>query len=255
MIVSMSLLKRVILRLPDGPTFSAIFSSIIKNCVEQNQNGFSVKQTLDDSFPKIEILFEDIEQPAVEFIGDDFTLSKNISNETGQERTSPHTYKPITIDELKDRIHETGQITAIDHLGINFPWFDGLSPIIAELRNRLGGSSAYYRFPTGEDWDFILPATRHEIESGTINLDLVRRPKLELVSFEKASTPIIQIDCITTIEYSKLKKMFPEAITDDELYNIWVYIENSYGVDICFVLNGPREKDWSSFFKGHRLKK
>ena len=25
--------------------------------------------------------------------------------------------------------------------------------------------------------------------------------------------------------------------------------------DICFVLNGPREKDWSSFFKGHRLKK
>jgi hypothetical protein len=251
----MSLLDRVVLTLPTDIGFSETFEGVLKDCLEQSQDILEVKQTLNGSLPKINIQFRDTKQPVIEFIGDDFTFSRNISNETGQERTSPHTYKPITIDELKDRIHKAGNITIIDHLGVNFPWFDGLSPIIAELRNRLGSSSAYYRFPTGEDWDFILPATRHEIEAGTINLDLVRRPKLELVSFEKASTPIIQIDCITTIEYSKLKKMFPEAIADDELFNIWVYIENSYGVDICFVLNGPREKDWSNFFKGHKLKK
>lgn len=251
----MSLLTRVALTLPTDIEFSQTFEDVLKDCLEQSQDVLEIKQTLNRSLPKIKIRFTDIEQPVIEFIGDDFTFSRNISNETGQYRSSPHSYRLIPITELRDRIHKAGNITIIDHLGVNFPWFDGLSPIIAELRTRLSDSSAYYRFPTGEYWDFILPATRHEIESGTIDLALVRRPKLELVSFEKASTPIIQIDCITTIEYSKLKKMFPEAIADDELFNIWVYVENSYGVDICFVLNGPREQDWSSFFKGHRLKK
>ena len=250
----MSLLNRVVLTLPTDIVFSATFVDLLKDCVVQNHDVLEIKQTINESLPKLEIQFKHVEQPVIDFIGDDFTFSRDISNETGQNRSSPHSYQLIPITELRDRIHEAGNITIIDHIGVNFPWFDGLSPTIAELRSRLGDSSAYYRFPTGEDWDFILPATRHEIESGAIDLDLVRRPKLELVSFEKASTPIIQIDCITTIEYSKLKKIFPEAIIDDELYNIWVYIENSFGVDICFVLNGPRENDWSNFFKGHRLK-
>ncbi len=250
----MSQLKNVVIKLPVDSVFSEAFANILKDCIEPGQDRLRVKQTISSSLPKIEIHFKNIELPAVDFIGDDFVISKNIINETGQERGSPHSYQPITIHELKTRIDVVGHITAIDHLGINFPWFDGLSPVIEELRSRLGNASSYYRFPTGEDWDFILPATKQETESGDINLNLVRRPKLELVSFEKASTPILQIDCITTIEYPKLKKMFPEAITDDNLGNLWVYLKNSFGVDMCFVLNGPWEEDWSSFFNGHRLK-
>jgi hypothetical protein len=72
------------------------------------------------------------------------------------------------------------------------------------------------------------------------------------VSFEKSSKPIIQIDCITTIDYKKLKALFPEAIADDELKNVWVYLDNPYELDICLVLNEPGS-DWSSFFEGNRL--
>ncbi len=53
--------------------------------------------------------------------------------------------------------------------------------------------------------------------------------------------------------YEKLKQLFPEAIADDELRNIWVYLKNPYELDFCLVLNEPTDTDWSGFFEGHRL--
>jgi len=81
----------------------------------------------------------------------------------------------------------------------------------------------------------------------------VRRPKLEIVSFDKSSTPIIQFDCIVDTSYDKIVQLFPEGIAENDLRNVWVYLSNPYHLDICFVVNENRGGDWSEFFSGHRL--
>lgn len=249
----MHYLESVTIKLPVEEQFSAKLFGVLSGCGEQSGNIYSVNRTNTDFLPVLNIEFSDIQTPGISFKCNDLEISKTITNETGQLRLSPHSYKHLTIDEFADRLKNAGGIKAIDHLGVNFPWFDGVSPVLIDLRRQLKSKAAYYRFPSGEDWDFILPATKGELKTNNIDLSIERRPKLELVSFEKSSTPIIQVDCITTIEYTKLKELFPEAISVDELSNVWVYIDNNFGVDICLVLSGPSDTDWSTYFEGFRL--
>lgn len=56
----------------------------------------------------------------------------------------------------------------------------------------------------------------------------------------------------TTLDFAQIKYIFPEGIADSELRNVWVYLENPYGIDICLVL-GENSADWSDPFTGHRL--
>jgi hypothetical protein len=37
------------------------------------------------------------------------------------------------------------------------------------------------------------------------------------------------------------------------LKNVWVYLTNPYGIDVCLVIGEHQGKDWSGFFEGHRL--
>lgn len=249
----MHFLELVTIKLPIEEQFSFKLFELLSRCGNQHGNVFSIDQANVDFLPKLNIEFSNIETPTIIFDCNDFEIKKNIVNETGRSRESPHSYKYITLEEFTDRLRNVGFINQIDHLGINFPWFKGTSPVLIDLRKRLKSKTAYYRFPSGEDWDFILPAAKDELKTNNVDLSIARRPKLELVSFEKSSTPIIQIDCITTIDYAKLKKLFPEAIFVDELSNVWVYISNNFGVDICFVLNGPSNSDWSTYFSGWRI--
>jgi len=48
-------------------------------------------------------------------------------------------------------------------------------------------------------------------------------------------------------------QLFPEGIADTALKNVWVYLKNPYGVDICLVIGEHEDGDWSDFFEGHRL--
>ena len=246
-------LELVTIKLPADEQFSFRFFDVLSECGKQSRGTYSANRTNVDFLPLINIEFSNVQIPEISFSCNDFEISKTITNETGQLRLSPHSYKHLTIDEFANRLKDTGSIKTIDHLGVNFPWFDGISPVLIDLRQQLKSKTAYYRFPSGEGWDFILPATKSELKTNNVDLSIERRPKLELVSFEKSSTPIIQIDCITTIEYARLKEIFPEAIFVDELSNVWVYINNNFGVDICFVLNGPSNSDWSTYFEGFRL--
>ena len=147
------------------------------------------------------------------------------------------------------------QFIGIDHLGVNLPWFEpGLHPRILQLRETVKARCLYHRYPTGEPWDFILPGTPEEIAgSQPIDYAKIRRPKFELVSFDGASTPLIQIDLGSDRRYEEFKTMFPEALADETFRNIWIYLINPHAVDICLVMNEYSEKDWSGFFKECRL--
>jgi hypothetical protein len=192
----------------------------------------------------------------------DFILSSGevdslkLENSTGMRRQSPHAYKLLEIDEVARRFAaaEIGLI-GIDHAGFNLPWFaSGIHPRILQLREKLAAACLYHRYPTGEPWDFILPGDLDEMAGRkTLDYGRVRRPKFELVSFDKASTPIIQIDLGVNGRYEDFVRWFPEALADPAFRNIWIYLENPHAIDICLVINEYSQGDWSGLFYGHRL--
>lgn len=245
-------LQSASISLPLDKPFFDVLTDLLKNCGEVDDATFSVTPTQKNFLPKLQLVADSSKNPSIEFICDKTVLSQDIVNQTGVTKHSPYDYKLLSLVEITKRLAPVGEIRAIDHLGVNFPWFDGLSPVLKEFRTQLSNLSAYFRFPEGQDWDFILPATSKEINSDNIDLNTIRRPKLELVSFEKASTPIVQIDCITTIGFDLLRELFPEGIAEEELKNVWVYIVTDMDIDLCLVLNESTDADWSSYFKGHR---
>jgi hypothetical protein len=183
------------------------------------------------------------------------TLVK-IENATGEEKQSPHQYGYVSLAEVARRLESAGlALTVLDHVGFNLPWFkSGVHPQIAALRSLLLKACLYHRFPTGEEWDFILPGKCDEIRALTpVNYSLVRRPKFELVSFEKASRPLVQIDVSAPAGYDTLARLFPESLKDPQIGNVWVYLSNGFTIDVCLVINPASDQDWSEFFKGYRL--
>lgn len=206
--------------------------------------------------PLTRISFTEVEIPTVTFafnVGEPKVIK--IVNETGKVRESPHSYKALSISEYLFRVAEI-KTTTIDHTGFNLPYFSGIHPTILEMRSLLKDTSFYHTFPkefANEPWDFILPATEIEIlQFADTEYTAIRRPKIELVSFDKTSTPLIQIDLQLEVSYERLKELFPEAIDIPDIKCLWVYIENNFGIDICFVLN-ETQADWSYYFKGNRL--
>lgn len=135
------------------------------------------------------------------------------------------------------------------------PWFAaGLHPQVSSLRSKLTEACLYYRFPTGEAWDFIIPGNEAEIAGKKpVGYSRVRRPKFEIVSFEKSSIPLVQFDVQLNSRYETLLSLFPEALNDPDFRNLWIYLENPYNIDICIVPNEADDKDWSAFFKDSRL--
>ena len=208
------------------------------------------------------VIFLDFQPRSSSTVIVDFTLSDQqmisvvVENSTGEIRQSPHSYRRIGMADVQHRLAAAGiRLAGIDHAGFNLPWFDpGLHPTIVQLREQLSASCLYHRFPTGEAWDFIIPGDADEITGNkVVDYGRIRRPKFEIVSFEKASTPLVQFDLQLDACYETLRGLFPEGLDDPGLRNLWVYLENPYGVDICLVANEIGTGDWSHFFKGSRI--
>jgi len=204
--------------------------------------------------PLVTLRFSPAATPMARFLLDDGDVEVALVNATGTARRSPYRYQAIAPAQLRDRLRAVS-CTALDHVGFDLPWFDGLHPAVARLREVLAPCCAYFTFPTGEPWDFILPAACDEL-APDVELDLgtTRRPKFEVVSLDTASTPIIQLDFVVDQPYEQLVALFPEGLASATARNVWVYLAGWPDLDICCVFNEPSEADWCPFFAGHRLK-
>ncbi len=250
----MKYLSQITILLPDQyPEFADVFTTFLLSCAERCEGGVSFKQSHAEYLPQVKLQFATVNTPQVHFELPDGRRMIELKNSTGMEKKSPHAYTPIMFSDFLERMQQH-TIQGLDHLGFDIPWFDGVHPEIVQLRESLKTHCLYYLFPTGEAWDFILPGTPSEMQlTGDPDLTVVRRPKFELVSIDTVSTPLLQFEFKTSLKYSEMVQLFPEAIAVPEVPNVWVYIQNSYGVDICCVLNEHSENDWCAFFGGHRL--
>jgi hypothetical protein len=254
-----ALLERIELRLPGThPEFHGRLLSVLADLGTTDAAGLSFSVSQRDFYPRIRIAFDSPETvPIADFhLSGGGIPSVRIENTTGLERRNPLPYRPLALDDAVRRLANAGwKISGADHIGFNLPWFGpGLHPRIAELRQRLAAACLYHTYPTGEPWDFILPGDGEEIAGRRpVDYSATRRPKFELVSFDGASTPLVQIDVGVNASFEVLSSKFPEAIADTELRNIWVYLENPYPIDVCLVIGERAEGDWSGYFTGRRL--
>jgi len=252
-------LERIIVKFPNTSTEFTDQLALLLDVLGQSENHVLELARSDQSFfPKISFDFQSEQSDILT----DFILSNgeitsfNIENSTGLNKQSPHSYSPISIGTVNQRFLSSGvKLVGIDHAGFNLPWFSsGLHPNILRLREYLHSRCLYHKFPTGEPWDFIIPGETNEIAGHrAVDYARIRKPKFEIVSFDKASIPLIQIDIAVNVKYETFAELFPESLKDMEFRNIWVYLENPYPIDICLVLNEFADGDWSDFFKDCRL--
>ncbi len=116
-----------------------------------------------------------------------------------------------------------GHVTQVDHTGINFPvallprteWDNTLK--------KLATTAALYKYPTGEDWPFIIPATDAEFQNDIEDFVFGREPKFELVYDQFAEHPVMQFAFGTDLTRQEIEALFPEpyGIVFPELENIF----------------------------------
>jgi hypothetical protein len=117
------------------------------------------------------------------------------------------TFSLLSMDELFKRLKT--HIVRIDHTGINIPtkviskeqWDDFIKKV-APLSN-------LYRYPTGEPWLFILPATAKEQREDITDFRLGREPKFEIVYDDYSPIPTIQIDIESDLSREEVEKLLP----------------------------------------------
>lgn len=251
-------LESITIRFPNDLEFAIQLLTLL-GMVGRDEGGcFKLTSSSPGFYPRLFLKFV----PDIKDVWADFTLSNKqitsvkIENSSGIERPSPHFYDSVTAVEVIRRLASAGlKLVSIDHLGINLPWFASeLHPQISSLRTTFSTACLYHQYPTGEAWDFILPGDLDEIlYRKAIDYAKVRKPKFELVSFNKTSKPLVQIDVGMLASYEKLVQLFPESLKDPQFGNIWIYLENQYKIDVCLVVNPFSDRDWSDYFKEFRL--
>ena len=241
----MKLLNKIEIELPDiQTTFKNDFLNFLSNFGVVENNSISFKSSNEEYLPKISLSFSATKTARVRF--DEKVVE--IKNSTNENKKSPYNYSPISLSEFMLRKQELN-FEFLDHVGFDIPWFEGVHPDIAGLRKSLPKRCFYFLYPTGENWDFIIPAAKEEVSSKEITYQAIRRPKFEIVSLDYTSSPIIQFDVSVSENFEQIKQIFPEGIPDNSLKNVWVYIINPYGLDICFVIGHRGKSDWYDFLK------
>ncbi|OGY28658.1 MAG: hypothetical protein A3F33_00635 [Candidatus Woykebacteria bacterium RIFCSPHIGHO2_12_FULL_43_10] len=254
----MKYLSEIIVCLPDkDKKFSEQFIHFLSSLGKTSLNTVDLYLSKDNFLPQTSFQFIDKDVPCVVFNFDDGSeIRIDITNVTNVTKESSYKYESISFDTFISRVPPF-PIVGLDHIGFNLPYFEGVHPTLLKLREELKNTCLYHTFPKhleDEPWDFIIPGTTEEIDrSVSVDYNQTRKPKFELVSFENCSTPLVQIDVQLKGTYEDKKKVFPEAIHDDFLRNMWVYIENDFGIDICFVLGEVSERDWSFEFAKERI--
>lgn len=187
--------------------------------------------------------------------GKGFTQIKSKQDSLGtyyELKTPTHTIYRLAIEELVSRLK--GHIVRIDHTGLNLP--SSLVTIEAwkQFIHHVAKDANLYKYPTGEDWPFILPASPAEHEAEITDFVVGREPKFELVYDTYSLVPTIQIDIETDLTRPQVEELFPEpyGVSFPELADYFrtVYVHHDWrGLDIRFDIrfkNGEPDGDWET---------
>ncbi|GAA3454323.1 hypothetical protein [Dactylosporangium matsuzakiense] len=113
----------------------------------------------------------------------------------------------VAFGDLAARL--AAHVEAVDHTGVNLPAASS-AQLWRQTVDRIAGSSAMYRYPTGEPWPFVLPATAAELDGAITAFVAGREPRFELVRDDWLAEPLWQFALRTDLSRAALERMFPE---------------------------------------------
>lgn len=167
-------------------------------------------------------------------------------------QTPTYTIYRLAIEEVVSRLK--GHIVRIDHTGLNLPSALVSRKVWEQFIGDVAKQTNLYKYPTGEDWSFILPATPAEHETDITDFVVGREPKFELVYDTYSPVPTIQIDIKTDLTRPQVEELFPEpyGISFPELADYFrtVYVHHDWlGLAIRFDIRFKNEEpdgDWET---------
>lgn len=146
------------------------------------------------------------------------------------DATIPGTH-PLPLKEILPALE--GHVLRVDHLGVNLPARLVARHTWEALIGALAQGSTLYRYPTGEEWPFVLPSTREEYTEDIRHFPPGREPKFELCYMQDFDHPVVQMDVQTGLTRDELKARFPSpkglALPGLEDYQRTVYVAHPWG--------------------------
>ena len=166
-------------------------------------------------------LYSTATNPNIDYIPPKMDLATSQATPTGSsgqaaaaaESTSagaPAVVTPVTPAELYARLQ--GHIVRLDHTGCNIPARCLPRAAWNDLLAGLATVAALYRYPSGEDWPFVLPTTHDEYSADITDFGAAREPKWELVLDSGTTDPVLQIDLETDLSRPELAALFPAPL-------------------------------------------
>jgi hypothetical protein len=126
----------------------------------------------------------------------------------------------------------TRHVSHIDHTGVNLPTALVGDEQWENLLRVLAGGAALYRYPGGQPWPFIIPATGEELRDEIRAFPVGRTPKFELVHDALATMPVLQFALGTDLSRGELELRLPEphGVAFPDLGHIFraVYVEHPW---------------------------
>ncbi|MFD5315538.1 hypothetical protein [Streptomyces sp. NPDC127098] len=127
------------------------------------------------------------------------------ADEADDTRTLP---AAVELPDLVRRL--AGHVRRVDHTGVNLPSRLVPPERWQDLVRVLAAASAMYRYPTGEEWPFVLPSTSAERHDDIRDFVVGREPRFELVHETWLTTPLWQFALWTDLTRAELERLFPE---------------------------------------------
>lgn len=159
---------------------------------------------------------------------------------------------PIEMADLVRRL--SGHVRRVDHTGVNLPAGATSPEQWRELIGAVASAATMYRYPTGEQWPFVLPSSSDELRDDILDFVVGREPRFELVYDQWLTRTEWQFALWTDLTRAELEVLFPEpvGITFPGLEEIFRVVEIRHpwpglGIrfDLCYRIDdGP--SDWET---------
>ncbi|WP_328473530.1 hypothetical protein OHA21_12745 [Actinoplanes sp. NBC_00393] len=247
----MDRLAEIVFRIPDSPS-SKQFLGDLKELladVTYASNGSPDSLTLTPPAPLAA-------RPATTFQLADVPTPEIVFDACGDIRLpggggpAPHRDR-MKLADLTRRI--AGSVTRVDHTGVNLPARSLSTTDWADLVRTLAAAATMYRYPTGEQWPFLLPSTEAELATDIRDFVVGREPRFELVYDPWCPCTTWQFALWTTFTRTELENLFPAPVGIalpglEEIFRT-VYVESPWPdleirLDLCFRVDGP--SDWET---------
>ena len=200
------------------------------------------------ALPVTTFALADVAAPEVAF---DTGRSIGVDRSTGppDSRTLP---ARVELADLVRRL--AGHVQRVDHTGVNLPSCLTSAKQWQDLVGGLASASTMYRYPTGEEWPFVLPSTEEELAADICEFVVGREPRFELVHDQWLRQPQWQFALWTDLTRAELELLFPEpeGLTFPDLAEIFRVVPILHPwpgltirFDLCYrVDDGP--SDWET---------